>query len=916
MLVVVPTNESGRKVRQALAEKGPCLVPQFCTSGKFGAMGYQGSENLLLEQLVWEKVLSSHNWNTTQDIFPKPQAEHWAKNLTTELRRLRVQTGEYGRCFADIWDELPEEHPDKRRWGVLAQWEASYSDRMIELEAKDSFLVRNGDYHQATLPPQITQIVLLGTTDPTEQAVRMAHACADRGYTVHTLIAAPSDLAQGFDTIGRPISEFWESRPIEWKGGEDHIRPVSDHRNLPSCLINDLRHLDLTIPTGLGIGDKEHTSLLKSSLQAEGVKLFDPAGSPVSQWSFCAWFATWRDFSKHERLSDLKTLLCTPWTQKLPEVLAYDRYTLSQSLEYICEATKAQTLQDLAFLRSRSWPYSKQDWEAKNTQLNTILAVTDSVKASRKLFRHPVPLKQLGLFLSTVLREEDSDYLRAAEQTFLTLQTEGETLPLTYQEGYDFGEEFILRLEKERVGESREGIQLEALGWLELAFESAPQLLITGLNEGVLPNTEIGDSWLPESLRELLKMRTNRERFAHDIYYLSSLLHARESYGQVYGYFLKAGTLGDPLMPSRLLLQTSLEDLPQRVAHCFSENFYSTPSHSWKRDWVLSVPTSPPVERLTPTSIKDYLRCPFRYYLQHVLQMQSPTDILQEWNAGEYGTLIHAVLERMQRDKTALTTTDEADLEKWLHNEADKVIDSQFEYTAPLAFQIQKTSVKQRLSFFAEIETTKRREENSEWTPIHFELPFSFECEGLKIRGTIDRIDRHKSGLIRLIDYKTGKSHSGAQEITAKSAHLSRVPRSELPEHLKDAPLTFTYEGKEHYWTNLQLPLYGLWYYKTYGMYSELLFCKITETRGHTKYSSWDFSEEEAEATEAALKAIAQKIKAQAFWPPADLPSAKDFLYHKLTYGYPIQESMQPSPYRLEEPEDSQAEQPLPLEFK
>ena len=85
MLVVVPTNESGRKVRQALAEKGPCLVPQFCTSGKFGAMGYQGSENLLLEQLVWEKVLSSHNWNTTQDIFPKPQAEHWAKDLTTCL---------------------------------------------------------------------------------------------------------------------------------------------------------------------------------------------------------------------------------------------------------------------------------------------------------------------------------------------------------------------------------------------------------------------------------------------------------------------------------------------------------------------------------------------------------------------------------------------------------------------------------------------------------------------------------------------------------------------------------------------------------------------------------------------------------------------------------------------------------------
>jgi inactivated superfamily I helicase len=73
----------------------------------------------------------------------------------------------------------------------------------------------------------------------------------------------------------------------------------------------------------------------------------------------------------------------------------------------------------------------------------------------------------------------------------------------------------MLRLVRERVaGESlpsdgpADGIEL--MGWLEAGVDDAPDLVVTGMNDGIVPEGLVIDPWLPDSARERLGMACAR----------------------------------------------------------------------------------------------------------------------------------------------------------------------------------------------------------------------------------------------------------------------------------------------------------------------------------------------------------------------------------------------------------------------
>ena len=66
----------------------------------------------------------------------------------------------------------------------------------------------------------------------------------------------------------------------------------------------------------------------------------------------------------------------------------------------------------------------------------------------------------------------------------------------------------------ESMIERRSSSTIDLQGWLELAWEDAPHLLIAGANEGVLPEATFGDKFLPERLRKQLGLRSYEERFS------------------------------------------------------------------------------------------------------------------------------------------------------------------------------------------------------------------------------------------------------------------------------------------------------------------------------------------------------------------------------------------------------------------
>ena len=86
VLVLVPTAQSGRRLRQGLAERGALLAPRVATTGTLMRMDGVAADSL--EVLAWTEALESVNdWEDYKAIFPEsPESDGagWALPLVSD----------------------------------------------------------------------------------------------------------------------------------------------------------------------------------------------------------------------------------------------------------------------------------------------------------------------------------------------------------------------------------------------------------------------------------------------------------------------------------------------------------------------------------------------------------------------------------------------------------------------------------------------------------------------------------------------------------------------------------------------------------------------------------------------------------------------------------------------------------------
>ena len=185
----------------------------------------------------------------------------------------------------------------------------------------------------------------------------------------------------------------------------------------------------------------------------------------------------------------------------------------------------------------------------------------------------------------------------------------------------------------------------------------------------------------------------------------------------------------------------------------------------------------------SPTSLQHYARCPYRFLLQtiHGLSPREIAESIDELDALQRGSLIHdiqfAFFERAS-DKGLLPVTP-ASLSKSLKI-LDKVIaEIASRYYDDLAPAIDRVWEDGIASIQADLREWLRRasEDTSGYAPLYFEMsfglkgrgkarpadphsvsdPVSLDC-GIQLRGSIDLVEHHPSGSLRVTDHKTGKA--------------------------------------------------------------------------------------------------------------------------------------------------------------
>lgn len=139
-MVVVPTAQSGRRLREALAEvQGGLLAPQVVTPGSFLKMRDDEAAADWLEHLAWVEVLEGvEDWSAYGALFPESPAEdgkEWAGGMAREMVGLRRSLQENGILLETAGRKLADT-VEAERWEALGRLEAMVEARLRSWQVK------------------------------------------------------------------------------------------------------------------------------------------------------------------------------------------------------------------------------------------------------------------------------------------------------------------------------------------------------------------------------------------------------------------------------------------------------------------------------------------------------------------------------------------------------------------------------------------------------------------------------------------------------------------------------------------------------------------------------------------------------------------------------------------------------------
>ncbi|MBM4144291.1 MAG: hypothetical protein FJ225_11975 [Lentisphaerae bacterium] len=890
-LIVVPTRQAGRRLRETLAlkcaEQRTVLLAARTVPPSFFFMPPPGGPppaTPAVVQAAWAQVLRAQAPGACPGLLPSRAGARdfaWAAGAGGLIQSLRERLAEGGYGVTDVPAACGEAFEERERWSDLARLEAAFLERLRALGFADPCALKRLAADEAPPPPGVKRIVLAAVPDPPPLALRALRRLASQ-VAVEALIPAPARLAHAFDAFGRPAPGVWNASPLDIPDPARNLLLAGTPAGQAREALAVMAAADPAWGPGdvaIGAPDRAVVPFLESMLTARGLPCFDPADKPLRNHSLYLLLESYGALVSAGSCAALGAFL------RHPDVLRHlqaRRGLKAESVLAELDAFNARHLpQRLADIAGRlggrgAAPGAPAPFAALAAavgyveELRAAAAQAGVEPAARALLK--------SVYADRALRRgaRADDEMRQAAAAADRVLREIASLParaLDLARG-DVAELLFRRLRDERYAAEPSDAAVDLEGWLELPWNDAPLLIVTGMNEGAVPDGRLEDAFLPDSLLKRLGLRDDAQRAARDACLMRLLVETRRAAGRACFICGKTGARGEPLKPSRLLFRCRDADLPERARRMFARPADPRPAPAPRIGFRLR-PAQPPdapalrrgADRISVTAFRDYLACPFRYYLKHVLGMERVNARKSGMDALDFGTMVHDVLDAMGR-RADLRACDDGDaLFAFLGARLDAWIEERYGPAPALPVLMAADAARRRLREAARVQAGLAREG---WEIVATESRRRMTIGGLTVHGRIDRMDRHReTGRMRVIDYKTADTAGAPRE-----AHLGRA-RPDTPAYAAVAA-----GGAPLRWLDLQLPLYMLLAGPDLrdAPGAEPAYFSLPKAMTHTGLTAWtDLTPELLAAAERCAASVAGLIREGAFETAAAAVAHDDF---------------------------------------
>jgi len=380
--------------------------------------------------------------------------------------------------------------------------------------------------------------------------------------------------------------------------------------------------------------------------------------------------------------------------------------------------------------------------------------------------------KKLQLLLHQLLSKTDQPFsiklINKAIEVFQTIQS----YLSTYQ--FELGLNAYLNLYQEVIaqeqidlrGEKDKGLQI--MGLLESRCLDFENIIITSVNEGILPQGKTTGSFIPFDLKKQYQLPTYQEKDKVYSYHFFRVLQRATDIHLLYNDLSGNLSFAEESRFIKILEEDQLDQhqitryntIVNTKPHQREESIQNSPEIQKElKKWMIN-------KKVSATALTSYIRNPYVFYQKYVLGLKDPAELNDLESPNVFGTVVHNSLEKLYKSLNIKQIVLVEHVEN-LKNESEAIIKNEIiNLCGSNAFDkgsnlLGFEAVKKQIGLFLNEEIEFVKDNELKILAIEEAKTFKLEHElfdqPIILHGKIDRIDE-VNGKKRILDYKTGAS--------------------------------------------------------------------------------------------------------------------------------------------------------------